>query len=371
MGADPLRPTVAEIDLGAIAHNVALLAGHVAPAQLWAVVKADGYGHGAVPVARTAVAAGAAGLAVALVAEAEQLRDAGIDAPLLVLSEPPTSTMARCAANGIEPTVCTAAGMAAAAAAGVGMVHVKVDTGMHRMGVGVEAVVALMRQADGLGVSVGSVWTHLACADEPANPFTVTQLERFAAVRDELSRAGVLPARWHAANSAGALVHPASHGSLVRAGISVYGLAPAPALAESCRGLQSALTLRSQVSAVRRVPAGHGVSYGQRFVAERDVTVATVPIGYADGVPRRFHERGRVLIGGRARPVTGVVTMDQLMVGCDDDAVQVGDEVVLIGRQGSAQITAADWAEWLGTITYEVTCAFGSRVPRRYREANR
>jgi alanine racemase len=212
-----------------------------------------------------------------------------------------------------------------------------------------------------------ALWTHCAVADEPDNPFTDEQLDRFDAVAAELERAGLLPPMRHAANTAAAIEHPRSRYDLVRAGIGIYGVSPAPAL-DGRVDLRPAMSLRAEVSMVKRVAAGERVSYGLRHRFARDTVVATVPIGYADGVPRRLSAvGGEVLVGGRRRPIVGVVTMDQLMVDCGDDAVAVGDEVVLIGAQGDEVITAAEWAAPLDTIAYEIVCGIGPRVPRTYR----
>ncbi|MGD9792733.1 MAG: alanine racemase [Acidimicrobiia bacterium] len=372
--ADPSRVSYALIDPDAITHNVEVLRRAAAPAGLWAVVKADGYGHGSVTAARAALAGGADGLAVALVGEGERLRAEGVGARVLVLSEPPLSHMARVVASRLEPTVYSLAAIetaahAAEAAAGSGPlpVHLKVDTGMHRAGCdrrdAVDLAVAISRQPK---LHLASVWTHCAVADEPGNPFTAEQLERFAEVRAAIGAAGVQVEHFHMANSAATLVHPEARGSFVRCGIAIYGLLPSNALAPWCGQLRPAMSVRSEVSFVRRVPAGEGISYGLRYAPERDATIATVPLGYADGVTRRLGKTdGEVLIGGRRRRIAGTITMDQLMVDCGDDAVVRGDEVVLIGRQGDEVITVEQWADRLDTITYEVTCGFGARLPRR------
>jgi len=363
-----VRPTWVEVDHSAIAHNVAALAAVAAPAAVCAVVKADGYGHGAVPVARTALAAGAEWLAVALVEEATELRAAGIDAPVLVLSEARPEDLATCADLGLRVTVYTPAGVAAAAAVGRPLrVHLKVDTGMHRVGAAPGDALGLARAvAAAPTLELEAVWTHCAVADEPERSFTAEQLARFDAVLAELAAAGIDVPMTHAANSAGAIAHPAARRDLVRLGIATYGIDPSPALAGAV-DLRPALRLRSAVTFVKPVAAGEGVSYGLHHTFPRDTTVATVPIGYADGVRRRLgllHQE--VLIGGRRHPIVGVVTMDQLMVDCGDAPVAVGDEVVLIGRQGEEEITAAEWATRLGTIPYEITCALGPRLPRHH-----
>ena len=370
-----LRPVWAEVDLGAVRHNVARLAALARPGQLCAVVKANGYGHGAVPVARAALEGGATWLGVALVEEGVELRDAGIEAPILVLSEPPLEAMDEVAGRRLTPTVYTEAGVEAAAkavaAAGIDYrlnVHVKVDTGMHRVGAAPEAALGL---ADAVNrrpeLRLAALWTHLAVADEPDNEFTSQQLQRFERVRLTLQRRGILPDLVHAANSAGLIAHPASRYNFVRSGIAIYGIDPAPALSGRV-DLRPAMSWKARVSFVKEVPAGDRISYGLRYEFGSHSVVATVPAGYADGVTRRLSfVGGEVLLGGRRHPIAGTVTMDQLMVDCGSDAdVAPGDEVVFIGRQGSEEITAQEWADRLDTITYEVVCGVGARVPRTY-----
>jgi len=372
------RPAWVEVDLGAIRHNAALVARTVAPARLCAVVKASGYGHGSVAVARAALEGGASWLAVALVDEGAMLRAHGIDAPVLLLSEPQAEAMEEVVALGLTPTVYTLNGVEAAAKAVASAgapqplpVHVKVDTGMHRVGVGADAAVAMVRAVmEHPELRVDGCWTHFAVADEPGDPFTALQCERFEAAVGELTRLGLRPPLVHAANSAGALAHPRSRHDLVRCGISLYGVAPSRALAAVAPvpSLRPALSLRARVSFVKRVAAGEAVSYGLRRPLPSASTVATVPVGYADGVPWRLGTSGgEVLIGGRRRPLAGAVTMDQILVDCGDDTgVLPGDEVVLLGRQGSEQITAWDWALLTGTIAYEILCGLSARVPRVY-----
>jgi alanine racemase len=370
-----VRGTWAEIDLGAVEHNVRALRAVVAPAQLCAVVKAEGYGHGAVPVARAALAAGATHLAVALVEEGVELRSAGIDGPVLVLSEPAPDDVAEALAAGLAPTVYTHRGIAAVAEAATRRggaapqaVHLKVDTGMHRVGAPPSEIVALAKEvASRPELVLASVWTHLAVADELDDPFTMVQVERFNVAVDALDAVGLRPPFLHAANSAGAVAVAASRFDLVRCGIALYGIDPAPALA-GLVDLRPAMRLVSTVSLVKRVAAGEALSYGQRYRLGRSSTIATVPIGYADGVRRSLAEAGgEVLIGGRRRPLAGTVTMDQLLVDVGDDpTVGPGAEVVLLGRQGQEEITANEVASRLGTIGYEVVTAVGPRVPRRY-----
>jgi alanine racemase len=363
----------AEVDLDAIAHNVGQLRVAVAPADVWAVVKADGYGHGAIEVSRTALTAGAAGLCVALVSEGVDLRRAGIDAPILVLSEQPPEVLGDLVAHDLIATVSTAHGVDSLAAAVIDgavsthRVHVKVDTGMHRVGARPEEVPALVARIAGLAPTLvlDGVFTHLAVADELTNPFTDVQLERFDAALATLS--SIDDVLTHAANSAAGLTRPDARRSLIRAGIAVYGISPGPELVGHAAALRPAMAVKARVSYVKRLDAGDRLSYGLRHVLESAATVATVPIGYADGVRRNLSGTGTtVLVGGRRREIIGTITMDQLMVDCGDDVVAAGDEVVLIGRQGDEEIRAEEWASILGTIGYEVVCGIGPRVPRHY-----
>ena len=372
-GAPFHRQTWASVDVGAIESNVRALAGLAAPAEVCAVVKADGYGHGAVASARAALAGGATRLGVGLVVEAAELRASGVTAPVLLLSEPPPGSADACAALGVEVTVYSEDAVAdladAARRAGRPVAaHLKVNTGMNRVGAPPEQAAPLAKLiAHTDGIDHVGTWTHFAVADEPDNPFTPEQRRRFDAVLAGLRDAGIDPGVVHAANSAALLADADSYRyDMVRPGITVYGLEPSPALAGETASLRPALTLRSRLSTVRRLSAGEAVSYGQRYRLRRPAWVGTVPIGYADGVPRRLGPVGRLLVGGRRRPIAGTVTMDQMMVDLGDDGAEAGDEVVLIGAQGAEAVTAAEWAHWLDTITYEVTCAVGRRVPRTY-----
>jgi alanine racemase len=367
-----LRPVWAEIDLAALRANVAELAAIVAPARVLAVVKADGYGHGAVAIGRAAIEAGAAMLGVALVEEGEELRAAGIDAPILVLSEPVAGAASAVVEAGLTPAVYTAAGIEALAKAVIEhdavplSVHLKVDTGMHRVGAAPEAADVLAELIDThRELRFEGLWTHLAVADEPENPYTREQLATFDEVRARLTARGRRPAIVHAANTAGALAFSDARYDLVRAGIGIYGIPPVAEFA-SLATLCPVLSVKARVSFVKRVPAGAALSYGLRYRVERPVNIATVPIGYGDGVPRNLSEAGgEVLVRGRRRRIAGTVTMDQLMVDLGDDNIEAGEEVVLIGRQGDEEVTASEWAARLQTIPYEIVCNIGPRVPRR------
>jgi alanine racemase len=373
-----LRPAWAEVDLGAIRHNASVLAAEVSPARLCAVVKAAGYGHGAPEVARAALDGGAEWLAVALVEEGRELRAAGIDAPVLVLSEPAPSAMQEVVEYSLTPTLYTAVGLDAlrsAVEAGRGgrpfSVHIKVDTGMHRVGAPPGDAVSLALQvAANSQLDLGGFWTHLAVSDEVDDPYTAEQVDRFRESLDALADAGVAPTLRHAANSGGALWHRDSRFDMVRCGIALYGLAPgADGIARHpVPLLRPAMSLKARVSFVKTVPAGERISYGLRYRLRQDSVIATVPLGYADGVTRCLSETGgMVLLAGQRRPIAGTVTMDQILVDCGpDSSVAVGDEVVLLGRQGDEEITAWEWAGRTGSIAYEVVCGVSGRVPRSY-----
>lgn len=372
----PLRPAWAQIDLRAIRHNARVLTDLVAPAQLCAVVKAWAYGHGPVRVAQAALDGGATWLAVALVEEGVQLRAAGIEAPVLLLSEPAPPVMRHVVQAGLTPTVYTAEGVKALASVAAGRseplpVHVKVDTGMHRVGATIDDAISIaLAVHEHPELELEGLWTHFAVADEPDLDFTERQLMDLHSVRDRLAELGVRPALLHAANSAGALFHPDSRLDLVRCGIALYGLAPSHETAGRgpCADLWPALSLRAQVSFVKEVEAGERVSYGLRYCLDRRSVVATIPLGYADGVTRALSATGgQVLIGGRRYPIAGTVTMDQILVDCGPGAdVAAGDVAVLLGRQGAEEISAWEWAQRTGSIAYEVVCGVSARVPRIY-----
>lgn len=362
------RPTEAVVNLDAIRHNIAAL--RVPGVRFMAVVKANGYGHGAVPVAGAAVEAGADWLGVALVEEGIALRDGGIEAPILMLTEFPPGSEREALAARLTPTLYTDEGLRRLAAASEASsvrpgVHVKVDTGMHRVGLAPSRLVEFLDRTRAAGVRLEGLWTHLATSERMGDPFADEQLDRFDAAVGAANAAGFEPAITHAANSAAAMGRPRSRRDLVRVGLAVYGLAPGPGL-PGVDALRAVMTWRSAVSLTKRVGAGEGVSYGLEYRPERETTIATVPVGYADGYARRLSNRGRVLIGGRPRGVAGAVTMDQILVDCGDDPVAPGDEVVLMGQQGDQEIRADDLAAWIGTISYEVVCGVGERVPRRY-----
>jgi alanine racemase len=364
------RPTVATVDLAAIRANVVALTPDAARSM--AVVKADAYGHGAVPVARAALEAGASSLAVALVAEGIALREADVGAPILVLTEFPPGSERDALEAGLTPALYTQEGLrrlvGAASGAPVG-VHVKLDTGMHRAGLPWTEAEAFCRDLLEAGLRVDALWTHFATADEPGNPFLDVQLRCFREAVAGVRAAGIEVPALHAANSAATMLRPDTHFDMVRVGIAMYGVSPGPALDVAAAPLRPAMSLSSRVAVSRRVPAGDAVSYGHTYRLGRDATIATVPVGYADGYPRSLSNRARVLIGGRRLPVAGTVTMDQLLVDCGDEDVCAGNEVVLLGGQGDERISAGELAAEADTIGYEIVCGVGARVPRRYVDA--
>jgi alanine racemase len=370
--------TTARVDLSAIRDNVASLVDHASGgAQVMAVVKADGYGHGLVPSARAAVDGGAAWLGVAFVEEALALRAAGIAVPLLSWLHTPgedlTSAVAADVDLGVYDEAQLAAAVAAARATGrAARLHLKADTGLSRGGASPAAwpdlcTAAAKAEAEG-AVRVLGAWSHFAFADGgPDHPVNSRQARVFAEALDVAERAGLRIELRHLANSAATLTAPATHYDLVRPGVAVYGLSPVPDRGRpEDFGLRPAMTLSSTVALAKRVPAGEGVSYLHRYVTERETTLALVPLGYADGVPRAATNTAEVLLGGRRRTIAGTVCMDQFVLDVGDDAVTAGDEVVLFGPGSAGEPTAQDWAEALGTINYEIVTRVGARVPRSY-----
>ena len=364
-----------EIDLTAIKTNVAVLVKQAGRAELWATVKANGYGHGAVEVARTALSAGARGLCVALADEAHQLRQAKIVAPILIVSEQPEVAFEQMLRDEIVATVYNEATInsyaAVAARLGVvGTVHLKVDTGMHRVGVPVASATARVEQIIAAkSLQLDGVYTHFAAADLPSHDETAKQQRRFDDFVAELDRKKLRPKYVHTSNSAALLRSLNAVTDIARVGIAIYGIAPSNETETVARGLRPAMSLHARVSHVQRLEAGEGVSYGLRTRLEKSANIATLPLGYADGVPRRLWSvGGEVLIGGKRCPIVGVVTMDQLMVNCGEIDVKIGDQAVLLGAQGDEVISANEIATRLDTIGYEIVCGVSARVPRVYFE---
>ncbi len=362
------------VDLDAIEHNVRLLReGTAAGAEVMAVVKGDGYGHGMVPAARAALRGGATWLGGCTVGEAVALRAAGIHAPVLAWLYSPGVPLEPAIAAGVDLAAGSTGQLAEIVAAAVrtgatARVHLKLDTGLARGGAPADEWPALCEsaakaQAEGIAEIVG-VWSHLINADVPDDPINDAQL---AAFHDGLAIAeglGIVPRYRHLANSAATLTRPDMHFDLVRPGIACYGLSPVAGLGTD---LRPAMTVRARVALTKRVPEGQGVSYGHTYHTSRGSTLALVPLGYADGVPRAASGRASVWLAGAQRPIAGRVCMDQIVLDCDDAAVAPGDVAVLYGPGDSGEPTADDWAAAVGTINYEIVTRFGSaRVPRVY-----
>ncbi|MEV0393452.1 alanine racemase [Polymorphospora rubra] len=360
------------IDLDAIRENVARLRAGTS-AELMAVVKGDGYGHGMLPAARAALDAGADWLGVCTLDEALTLRRAGVTAPVLAWLLAPGLPLH----EGVAANVDLSAGsvdqldevlVAAGRAGHPARVHLKIDTGLARGGataadwpVLLEA--AAKAQADGT-VEVVGIWSHFAYADAPGHPTIDRQLANFHEGLALAERWGVRPRYRHLANSAATLTRPDTHFDLVRPGLAVYGLSP---VVGERYGLRPAMTARARVMLVKRVPAGQGVSYGHTYTTGRETTLAVVPLGYADGIPRHASNAGPIQLGGRVRTIAGRVCMDQVVLDCGDDPVVAGDVATLFGPGDGGEPTADDWAEAAGTINYEIVTRFGGvRVPRVY-----
>ncbi|HEU4962747.1 MAG TPA: alanine racemase [Bacilli bacterium] len=371
-----VRPTWAEINLDRIAHNVQAVRRSLPPdAQVMAVVKANGYGHGAIPVARMALKAGATYLAVSSVDEALELRKANITAPVLVLGYTPPSQAQLVVEEGLTQTLyqqdmLEALHQAALAADRPAKVHIKVDTGMGRLGfTGVdEAVDFAKRTAATPGVELEGLFTHFATADEENSAYAEKQAARWQALLQAMQAAGIEIPLVHISNSAAILQYGNCAGNMVRLGISMYGYYPSDEVSTQVE-LRPSLRLLSQVVHVKQVEAGTKISYGATFETKRPSQIATVPVGYADGYSRALSNRADVLVGGRRVPVIGRICMDQLMLDVTEvPGVAVGDEVVLYGAQGDERIALEEVADLIGTISYEVCCALGRRVPRLYLE---
>ncbi len=345
-----------------------------------AVVKADGYGHGAVPCARAALAAGAAWLGTATPYEALALRAAGIDAPLLCWLWTPGGPWRAAVDADVDVAVSGLWALdevteAARAAGRPARIQLKADTGLGRNGclpadwphmVGE----ALKAQADGL-VRITGLWSHFACADEPGHPSVNAQLAQFHDMLEYAEKAGVEPEVRHMANSPATLTLPETHFDLVRTGVALYGISPAPELGTPADfGLRPVMRLSAHVASVKQAPPGLGISYGHHYVTDRDTHLALVPVGYADGVPRHASGRGPVLLGGKVRTAAGRIAMDQFVVDLGEDTVRVGDRAVLFGPGDDGEPTAEDWARAADTIAYEIVTRVGTRVPRVYLDAD-
>jgi alanine racemase len=373
----PTRPSHLRIDLAAIAANVRLLREHIPEeTRLAAVVKADGYGHGAIAVAKTALASGAASLCVATVPEGIELRAAGIQSPILILGPSAPAEIAALVADDLTPAAMDVAFCAAVADAAdrAGKapypVHIKADTGMHRYGVPAAEAPSLLQSLRAIrGIAVEGVFTHFATADVVGDPFLREQAEQFVALIEVLERAGLRPPIVHAANS-GAILQRVAPWDMVRAGIALYGLPPAPDF--PAPGLTPAMSVHTAITRVFTVPAGGSIGYGRRYVAAAPARAALLPLGYADGLSRALSDRGHVLIGGWRCRLAGVVSMDQCVTLLPDGLdARVGDPVVVVGAQGDARQSLTDLALAADTINYEIAVRFGARMERMYLNVGR
>jgi alanine racemase len=378
MSAELRHPTRAAIHLDRLAHNLRLLRELAGGRPVWPAVKANAYGHGAVPVARELVAQGCDTLCVAHPSEALELAEAGVRARFLLLTAALPDASEAIAAHGFEPALCareTAQALALAAErAGRRLdVHVKVDTGMGRVGIRPEELPAFLAACRALpALRVRGLMSHFPRADEADKSFSREQIRSFAKLRDATLGTGIEV--YHMANSAAVFDLPESHFDAVRPGLSLYGLAPSAAtLNPRVRELEPVLEWSTRVSFLKEVPAGTGLSYGHAFVAAQASLVATLPVGYGDGLRRDLSNQMDVLVGGRRCPQVGRITMDQTLVDVSAlrGRVALGDPVVLLGRQGEQAIGADEWARRLGTLSYEVLTAIAARVPRVATRASR
>jgi alanine racemase len=361
----------AHVDLGTVTGNIRALCEHVRGSQVMAVVKQDGYGHGALPCARAALAGGATWLGVAHIAEALRLRQAGLEASILCLGAVPGEEYQAAIAAGVDVTsgsVSQLTDVIAVAAAAAGMtarVQLKADTGLTRGGARPDQWLPLIEAALGAQqrglVTVTGLWSHFACSDMPGHPSVAAQLAAFDEAVTVATKAGLTPEVTHIANTAAAITVPESRLDLVRIGGGMYGLSTLPGGAPPW--LPAAMSLRAKLAMVKRIPAGTGVSYGLHYVTDRETTLGLVPLGYADGIRRSATGQPLVGFNGRRFPIAGTVCMDQLVVDFGDEPVVAGDEVVLFGPGGPS---AQDWGEALGTISYEITVGLGPRVPRTF-----
>ncbi|WP_432010994.1 alanine racemase [Streptomyces cucumeris] len=375
MDETPMRAR-AVVDLAALRDNVRALRAAAPTAELMAVVKSDGYGHGALPCARAAREAGASWLGTATPEEALALRAAGDTGRLMCWLWTPGGPWREAIEADIDVSASGVWALREAAAAArasgrTARVQLKADTGLGRSGcqpADWPALVAEARAAEAEGsVRVTGLWSHFACADEPGHPSIEAQLTVFREVLAHAERAGLRPEVRHLANSPATLTLPASHFDLVRTGIATYGISPSPEIGVPADfGLRPVMTLSASLASVKRVPGGHGVSYGHRYVTPGDTTLALVPVGYADGIPRHASGTGPVLVAGKWRTVAGTVAMDQFVVDLGGDSAVEGEEAVLFGPGDRGEPTAEDWARAAGTIAYEIVTRVGSRVPRVY-----
>lgn len=371
---DNIRPTWAEIDLNNLEHNMKEIAKLCKGKEIIAVLKADAYGHGALDVARTLINGGATKLGVAVITEALELRDSGIDTPIVILGYTPLSFAKELIRNDIEQTVYTYECAAELSKEAQSLnkrvkIHVAVDTGMGRIGFlpteqGLDEIESLSKLPN---VDIDAIFTHFATADEADKSYTLEQMEKFNWFCDALEKRGVNVGKKHIANSAAIIDMPDAYFDGVRPGILLYGYYPSYEVNREKLDLKRVLTLKANISYVKTLPKGEYISYGRKFYTERESIIATIPIGYADGYSRQMLNKAKVIINGQLAPVVGSICMDQCMVDVTDiGQVKEGDEVILLGEQNGVKFDAEDMAEIIGTISYEVICMISKRVPRVY-----
>lgn len=370
---EPFRPTYAEIDLNKLRSNVRKIKSELSSSvKMMAIVKANAYGHGSVEVARAASMAGADYFGVASLGEALELRSSSIGAPILILSETHHAHIERVIDAGITQTVYTPelAQLLSDMSSHKGVkakVHVKIDTGMSRVGVLPDKAEDLIERIASLpSLELEGIFTHFAKADDRESGFTLEQFEIFKRITSSLRAKGIKPPILHAANSAAMVNFPATRLDMVRIGIMMYGLKPLEQNG-SCPELEPVLSFKSKVLYIKEVPENTPVSYGASYFTSKSSRIATLPVGYADGLSRGLSNKGSVLIRGKKYPIAGNVTMDMTMVDVGSDKIETGDEAVIIGADGNESITATDLAKLDGTINYEVVCGIGKRVPRLFR----
>jgi alanine racemase len=366
-----IRPTHAVIDLTAVDHNIQQIRKKVNGKKIMAIVKANAYGHGILEIAERAIQNGVEYIGVGFLEEALFLRQNEIDAPILVMGGILGYQLKKFIQNDLEITVSSlelARHINDELHNQKAKVHLKIDTGMERIGVThTYAVEFVKRVAQMKNIEIIGIYSHFATADEGDKSFTLIQLERFESILNELKKSGIEIPLKHIANSGAVADLESSAFDMVRPGIAVYGIYPSGHVSTEMN-LKPVLSFRSKVVFIKRVPKNTGISYGLKYYTERDSNIVTVPIGYGDGYSRLLTNKGEVLIRGKRYPVVGAVCMDQLMVNTGDDRVEIGDEVVLLGRAGEEEITATNLAEKIGTIPYEITCMINARVPRFYKK---
>lgn len=371
---EPFRPTYAEIDLKKLKKNILTIKNYLPPkTKLMAIVKANAYGHGAVEISKAAEDGGADYFGVASLGEALELRSAGIKLPILILSETNNAFLERVIDANLTQTVYTFSQAQALSDIAISKnkqvkIHIKIDTGMSRVGVLPDEAIKLIKRVKLLkNVEIEGLFTHFANADNKDSDFTIRQFSTFMNIVDELKKEGITFSILHAANSAAMLNFPETILDMVRVGICLYGIMPTKNNLNKINSLEPILSFKTKILYIKEVPENTPISYGSTYYTKKLTRIATIPVGYADGLPRKLSNKGQVLIKGKKYPIVGNVTMDMTMIDIGFDKIEIGDEVILIGKDGNNTISAWDIAELDNTIAYEIVCGIGKRVPRIYR----